>query len=206
MLAYAVAVAVGEDNSALDSRNRGWSGENENTVCLRKGFRLSSPGNRRKTAPIWVDFRFSDSSRAPAKTQTSFGVWRLTDGLKRIPPSTSAFKVHPVLRTVLFLTTKESLLTKSLPAYRVASSHALVYFRETHTALFFLLCDVIRKAGAFRRHVIFVENQTSSLCFALWRNFPPHFTSLRARNLIFPAPNNSGESKYLLHFINLLIE
>lgn len=68
------------------------------------------------------------------ETQTSFGDWRLTDGLKRFPPSTtSGFKVQPVLwKVFLFLTSKESLHTKSFGAYRVASSmHSFTFVKHT---------------------------------------------------------------------------
>lgn len=144
MLAY--AVAVGEDNSALDSRNRGWSGENENTVSMKmlpcqKGFRLSSWRIVKKTAPIRVDSRFSDSSRAPAEINA--------DEFRRLKTDWRAQEISTVYylgfqgstgAVKCFIFNSKGILThKVLGRLSSCFFHALVCFRETHTVLFFFL-------------------------------------------------------------------
>lgn len=156
MLAY--AVAVGEDNSALDSGNRGWRewrlSFNEN-VALQKGFRLSSRWVVGKQRFEVISALLTAQGHRSNKTQTCFGDWRLTDGLKRFPPSTtSGFKVQPVLRK-FFIYNFEGILThKVLRSLSSCFFHAHSFTFMKHTPLVsFLLCDVIRNAGAFVAHV-----------------------------------------------------
>lgn len=88
--------------------------------------------------------------RRSNETQTSFGDWRLTDGLKRISTvyhlgfqgSTGALKGF-----FLFLTSKESLHTKSFGAYRVAASsmHSFTFVKHTPLVSFFVM--LLEKRG-----------------------------------------------------------
>lgn len=185
MLAY--AVAAGEDTTARFGfsesgvERREWRHSFNENVALWKGFRLSTRRFEVISASLTAQGRRSN------ETQTSFGDWRLTDGLKRISTvyhlgfqgSTGALKGF-------FIFNFEGILTHKV--LRSLSSccffHALIYFRETHTARFFLLCDVIRKAGAFMAYVNCVPGKMKLTAFAFLRGVTFRQTSTRFKRRI----------------------